>query len=721
MMSGGLSELWRRRVFRSAALYIAVAWGLTETLGFLLPALRFPEWTVTVVALLFVVGFPVAMFLAWMFDVGPDGIRRTSPTSLRGGFTLVLSTGLLITATAGLFWLIYPEGPEHNNYPTFPAPPSEKSLAVLPFQNFGLDVTDQYIGDGLAEELLTLLANTGDLRVAARTSSFAFQDKLDDIRTIGRQLNVSKVLEGSIRRDGGKIRVTAQLINVNDGYHLWAETYEGEMNDLFEIQDEIAAAVANALEAQMLAAEERPVRHPARDIRAYELYMLGRYQWNRRLPETLSLAIDYFRQAIDLDPSYALAYSGMADTYILLNDYADLPLDEAAPKAIAAAHKAIELDDRLAEAHASLGLTAFFAQDFTIASYALTQAIELNPNYAMAHLWLGKIDQDLGNFDQALESHYEAWQLDPLSQAINNNMGVDLVWMGQFQEAAKYYRRSIELEPDHPNAYWGMGAANKNAGALEEGIRWYKEAHARDPQNLLYLREIALAFLNIGDDAEADEWLQRAVSIDPDSDWVSYTKNFFFIARGEIDDYVAYRKVLAESRPDDPWATAELARAHLYAGDPELARDLYESLLENGSEFVMFNRWNFIFGYSPGANLALAYKLLGDDDAKEQIIAKTHDHMEELRSHGMRLPGMLHVEALLSAIEGNDTEALTRLRDAISVGWRSYRFTEAHPAFETIRENEAFGALLKRMQKPRRSLASAAFDVRDADWTRSSI
>jgi TolB-like protein len=329
-----LAELKRRKVYRVAVVYAVVAfviWGAAEQL---VPGLALPPWVFRLIVLLTILGFPIALVLAWAFEITPDGVRRTEPVRAESA-EAPSSPPLAVTHDV-----------------------ERRSIAVLPFANMSDDPENEYFSDGMTEEIINALTQLEDLRVAARTSCFAFKGKPADIGEIGAKLKVATVLEGSVRKAGTRLRITAQLVNVADGYHLWSERYDREMEDVFAIQEDIARAIADRLQVTLAGgAGERLVKPPTKSLEAYDLYLKGRYFVNRIVEvagEGPRKGIDFFEQALALDPGYALAHAGIADAYSFLGSTVLRP-KEALPKAREAAMRALELDDTLAETHCALG------------------------------------------------------------------------------------------------------------------------------------------------------------------------------------------------------------------------------------------------------------------------------------------------------------------------------------------------------------------------------
>ncbi len=327
---------------------------------------------------------------------------------------------------------------------------TQKSIAVLPFANISADAENEYFCDGLAEELLNALAKIKNLKVAARTSAFSFKNRNVDVSEIGNILSVKTILEGSVRRAGNRLRISVQLINAADGFHLWSKRYDGEMKDVFDLQDEITLAVIDELKVKFLSEEKAALRNRyAENIEAYQLYLKGRFHYLKLRPDEIQKGISYFEQAIALDPNYALAYVGLAQAFQTLPLAAELPASEFSPKAKAAALRAIEIDDNLAEAHGVLGWLLFwFDWDWKTAEVECRRAIKLDPNSADAHEAYAHILSNIGRHDESLAEIKLARELDPLNLRVNALEGQFLLHAGKPDEALSRLHKTIELEPN---------------------------------------------------------------------------------------------------------------------------------------------------------------------------------------------------------------------------------------------------------------------------------
>ena len=336
----------------------------------------------------------------------------------------------------------------------------------------------EYFCDGMAEELINALTKVRELRVAARTSSFQFKGKSEDICEIAKKLRVGSVLEGSVRRAGERLRVTAQLVKAEDGYHLWSETYERQLEDVFAIQDEISRSIVDTLRLTLLGEEgPRLVRASTRSPEAYDWYLRGRYYWDQRYEVGLETALKYFQQAVEIDPEYALAYRGIADCYTILGIFGYLRPNEALPRAMGAALRALELDEGLSEGHASLGFVHFWnGWDWEAAEKEYARAIELNPNNAEVHAWYAVLCDAQGRFEEALEHAVTARRLDPLHPFFAVQLGSVKVLTGDFESAIRQYEEVVEREPGYLLALFLLSYTYSVAGRHNDAVRMAERA-----------------------------------------------------------------------------------------------------------------------------------------------------------------------------------------------------------------------------------------------------
>jgi TolB-like protein/Tfp pilus assembly protein PilF len=387
-----------------------------------------------------------------------------------------------------------------------------RRIAVLPFANISPDSGDEYFADGMTEELISAISKIPELTVISRTSVMKYKGGHKGIEEIRPELKVGTVLEGSVRKAGTKVRISVQLIDENTEGHLWAENYNRELQDVFDVQSDIAHKVADSLKIRLLAKDTRRVeKAPTANMEAYTLYLKGRYFWNERTLDGLNKAIRYFEAAIKGDPQYALAYAGLADCYIILENWNFLRPEEALPKAMEYSKKALEIDDMLAEAHTSM---AALLWDWDRAESEFRRAIELNPNYATAHHWYGHGFLELHKrYDEAITEISKAQQLDPLSSIIATNLGDALFFAGRVGEAIDQYRQVLQTDPNFAYAHTRLGIALIATSAFEEAIAEVEKSWGLSQENIETKTTLAYAYFAAGKAEDAEKTLEEIAEI----------------------------------------------------------------------------------------------------------------------------------------------------------------------------------------------------------------
>jgi eukaryotic-like serine/threonine-protein kinase len=416
-----------------------------------------------------------------------------------------------------------------------PAGAKHQSIVVLPFTNMSSDPENEFFVDGITEEIINALAQIEDLRVVARTSAFSFKGKHVDLRTLGECLNVTTVLEGSVRRSGNRLRIMAQLINVTDGYHLWSERYDRELQDIFEVQDEIAKTIADRLKVTLGAGKQKPqARGGTKNLEAYQLYLKGRFHWNKRTPDGLQKAIGYFQEVVEKDPAYALAYAGLADTYNLASFLNVFPPGEVMPKAKTAAAKALEIDDGLAEAHVSLGYASFtYDWDWTAAGGHFEQALAVNPSYVRNHSFYPLYLSSLGRFDEALAMAKSVLDLDPASPAGSHVLAVQLYLARQFDQAIQQSHKTLEMDPHYAVAYAVLGQAYASRGLYREALPDLDKYLALSRGGAAALALLGYTHARLGDRNEALRMLEELSALAKRS---FVTAFFFALVSAGLED-----------------------------------------------------------------------------------------------------------------------------------------------------------------------------------------
>lgn len=451
------TELSRRNVFRVAAAYTVTAWLVAQVAELALDSFGTPDWVIKTLLLFLALGLPIAVIFAWAYEMTPEGLKRekdvdrtASITDQTGKKINYLIIGVL--ATALVISLVTHSSRDEPASSTVRsesvAETNERSIAVLPFVNMSDDPENEYFSDGISEELLNVLVKVDGLRVASRTSSFSFKGKDTPIPAIAEALKVGHVLEGSVRKAGDTVRITAQLIDVETDRHLWSETYDRKLEDIFVIQDEIAAHIVDALKIALGAGEvvETPSK-PTEDLGAYEAYLKGRYLWQQRGEESIRKAIELFTQATETDPQFARAWASLAAAHITLPTYANVGADEHYRLALDHANRALEIDPGIAEAHAVLGDVSrvFERNDPMTISAHYRKAVELGPKVPTGYLWYAEFLLGAGRINAAEENIKRAIALDPLHPGTLSIAGYIYEALGAFDKAEMYYRSAADL------------------------------------------------------------------------------------------------------------------------------------------------------------------------------------------------------------------------------------------------------------------------------------
>jgi len=506
------TELKRRNVYKVAVAYAVVAWLLMQVASQIFPFFEIPNWAVRLVVLLLIIGFPVALILAWAFELTPEGIKRTESAdaaqahSRGSAWIYIIAIGAALSV--GLFFLgRYTGWRKQTESAELPA----KSIAVLPFENLSHDPDNAYFAEGVRDELLARLSKVGGLKVISIRSTNQIAGLLNDLPEIARKFGVANVLEGRVQRSTDQVRVNVQLIRAENDAHLWADTFDRKLTGIFAVESEIARAIAGTLQAKLTGSEQNAIAaRPTENTEAYQLYLKGRFFWNKRTAENLKKAAGYFNQAIVADPRYALAYVGLADTYVIMPFYGAGAPEDCYPKAKAAAKKALELNDTLPEAHTSLAYVLHvYDLDFDGSEREFQRAIELNPNYATAHHWYGiELLPSLGRFDQAIRELKRALELDPLSLPINGALGRTYYFARRYDEAIEQLRKTLEMDPSFYYAHWNLGSALVASGAMSAAIEEYQKARALSDDPLV-LGLLARAYAASGNTMEAEKILTQ--------------------------------------------------------------------------------------------------------------------------------------------------------------------------------------------------------------------
>jgi TolB-like protein/Tfp pilus assembly protein PilF len=580
-------ELKRRNVFKVGVAYIVAAWLLMQLTEVLVGLLGLPEAAGKFIVLLLMIGFIPAIIFAWAFEMTPEGLKRekeidrsqsiTRQTGRKLDYTII---GMLVLVAGYFIWesrfserLNEQTATDVAQSAAEPAEPvadansSDNSIAVLPFADMSQDKDQEYFTDGLSEELLNLLAKIPELRVAARTSSFQFKDQTGDIADIAKQLKVENILEGSVRKAGNRVRITAQLIKAENGYHLWSETWDRTLDDVFAIQDEISAAVVDALKITLLG--EAP-KVTETNPEAYALYLRGKFLFNQRTPEAWLKAEEAFEKSIEIDPSYAAAWAGLSEVQNFRAGFGQTDLDAGMKSALQSVGKALELDPQLGLGWANLAvLHSIYEWDYDAAGDAIRKALELEPNNATVLYKAGDQAKFVGRFDEAEDFYRKAIGLDPVNTFLYNAIQGTLVVANRLDEAEEYARDLINLNFQSSASHANLSYIMMVRGQLEEALAEI-ELETDD-----IWRDYGLVHVHhaMGNHQEADRILARFITANQEA-WAFQVADLYAF-RGESDlafDWL--ERALQQRDPGFSWILSDIDLRSLH-DDPR-----WEPLLE---------------------------------------------------------------------------------------------------------------------------------------------
>ena len=548
-------ELKRRNVYKVAVAYAIVGWLLVQIATQVFPFLEIPTWVIRLVIALVAIGFPIALIVAWAFEITPEGIKRTEVADAQGEHShrgaWIYIAAVAVALSLSLFFIGRYTARENRGTPGADLP--AKSIAVLPFDNLSRDPDNAFFAEGEQDEILTRLAKVADLKVIARTSTQKFKSSPENLSEIAKQLGVLNILEGSVQKATDQVRVNVQLINATTNAHLWAEIYDRKLTDIFAVESDIAKTIADTLQAKLTGTERSAMSHaPTEDPLAHELYLKGRHFWGLR-GDNLPRAIEFYNQAIARDPNYALAYAGLGETYILLPYYLGADPKDARAKARAATLKALELNPNLAEAHNAMGKIAYTVDvDLQRAIREHQRAIELSPNLASAHHWMSNGPlSGLGRLDEAIAEGERSVELDPLSAINLVDLADTYLYARRFKEADAVIKKALEIDPGFAYAHWIYGILLQVNGDLEGARTQYATARARenDAQAIALRAQLGA---KMGRREEAVQALATLEELGKRQYVEAYYRALLYISLGQKDQAVsALEQSYAERDGDD--------------------------------------------------------------------------------------------------------------------------------------------------------------------------
>ncbi|MCH7893317.1 MAG: tetratricopeptide repeat protein [Proteobacteria bacterium] len=709
-MSGSfIQELKRRNVFRVAAIYVIVSWLLMQIGDVMFPALHLPEWTTTMLVAFLLLGFPIAVILAWAYEVTPAGVKRTK--DIEPGESVTHITGrkidfiIIAVLAVAVVFLIAKVWFEDDTAPPGIASIPDKSIAVLPFANISAaEENAEFFAAGVHDELLTLLSRIGGIKVISRTSVENLDDGLG-IPEIGALLGVATVLEGQVQRAGNRLRIHVQLIDALKEDHLWATTYDRELTaeNVFEVQSDIAKTIADALHVQLSESDEALLEAvPTENTQALNRYLLGRQLSFRGTFESLRRAERYYKEATELDPGYAQAWAAIAYNRNQMLLTGSIDAQEYIAVAEPAISRALELDDRLPEAQAQLAVLHWRSGDFTVAEASFKSALERFPGDSTTLLAYGRFLRMTGRPFEAIPVLEKALQNDPLSVQILSNLGKSAMYIGYPEKSIEYSKQILEIDPSSPSGYTGLLQAYVWMGRYDLQWPWIIKVLTVDPGDFEAWAHVGLDANELGDADLADRYLNRALELGPMEPATLKCIALVLSQRGQYDEALAVARKALAADLDNRWGSDQVflrlvrddalrtgsfdeALTWYRARHPELFRDGLEITIDN---------------VNAAADLALLLQRAGEADNADTLIDAGLTWYRETQVPGVHgyLTNIIDVELL--ALNAEKNAALETLHEAIDAGWRfSWIWHMSNENLSSLKDESEFHAIIAQLEE----------------------
>jgi TolB-like protein/thioredoxin-like negative regulator of GroEL len=687
-------ELKRRNVVRVGLAYAVVSWVVLQIIDVITPIFALPVWAPKLVFIMLAVGAIPALIFAWAFEITPEGLKKEADVDRSRSVAGATGRKLNYVIVAALVFAVVLLLAERQFVDRSDAPSltedtvaevsEAKSIAVLPFVNMTSDPEQEYFSDGISEEILNSLAAVQELKVAGRTSSFAFKGKNEDLRLIGDALGVTHILEGSVRKAGDQVRITAQLIQVDNGFHLWSETYDRQLVDVFAIQDEISAEILKQLRLRLLNDSAVVAEADRTNPQAYELYLKARQRIYGRVGSEIELAVKELDKVIALDPQYAPAYAqrGIATMLLSEEQYGSLPVKEAHRRGKRFVDQALELNPSLAYGWAARGL--YLSDESANAEEAidaLMKALEINPNLIDASNWLNNTLRDVGDMRGALEVITELVERDPFYRPAFGNAIQQFNSFGQTEKADELLQRMAGLDPDSPDILLGRSINYLFSGKLGESLQVMEERLA-----LGSMSGVAKGYLSIG--LIGTQQYQRALD---EGDRFRTVVPLYELGREE-EAYTLARSFAADGYPQDLF--------YLYLRDNR-EQALVDYVEERWPSVEVFAEENVgdEYRYDAISNLALAYQRLGNQQRFSASVATLDRHNSKMLEQGVTNGAFSVSVAFQQAMQGDVDAAFEQLQAAVEKGFSLPGVpTDLEPHFQLLADDPRYAGIEETMR-----------------------
>ena len=717
-----IQELKRRNVFKVGIAYVIVGWLILQAGEVLAPALHLPEWVNSALAFFLLLGFPLALFFAWAFEMTPEGIKkernvdRSKSIAQQTGQKINLTIIGLLVVTLGYFaydkFMVQPQNLTPSAVVGTEAEEASedqfKTIAVLPFVNMSDDSSNEYFSDGLTEELLNILAKIKELRVAGRTSSFAFKDQNDDLRVIGEKLGVKSILEGSVRKDssGTRVRITVQLINVEDGYHLWSETYDRELKDIFAIQDDIAHEVALALRVTLLGEDEVRLEQVASTpINAYDLYLQGLQGLRLGGFEPLNRSVGHFQQALALDAAYTPAKLGLINTWSRLAQTGAITRSEAIRQGLPPLETILSNQPDNSEAHIQLALLRDFEGNGEAAERAFITALELDPRNAGGLQEYGRFLFDIGQTDRGMQLIDAAVEIEPYDVSVLWDQAQTNAIMQNLEVALSSSKRIRKIEPDSPLGYYGDANAHFHTGNMAQTLKEFTQAIERDPDDYEMLSAMAQFRTMLSDVEQAAQWQHRADAKGAGQPMPIFSRIMIYEYREQHELAQNLAEQVLDRKIEDRYGSQNGFRNYLTfeavrTGNYQTALKYYRELFPWAFETMLQSpdiEKNEVLDIIQLAGLLKLAEPMSDRSEQLLLIAD-----QNVSNYSPRY-GLWFLElnkASIAVIRGDNDKAIDWLNEAWDKKWRFFwRYdVQSNAVFKPLANEPDFQALISRFE-----------------------
>lgn len=699
-----LHELRRRGLVATLALYVVGAWVVLQAAALAFPGLDVPDAAIRYVWIGAVALFPVAILFGWCFQLTSGGLRRHTAgedAPLRSGDYWVVST-LAVVSLVIVFAVVRvvldTRMPAGSVAPVAEAP--EHSIAVLPFANMTEDDDNEYFSDGISEQLLNELARIPGLHVAARTSAFYYKGRNEIIQDVGRELGVRHVLEGSVRRSGDRLAITAQLIDAANGYHLWSEVYEREVDDVLVIQDEIARSIADTLKVRMLAAERIPHSDLGpRGAEAYDLFLRGLAIQQAPGPERYDKALEFYRRAVALSPDFTAAHNEIAYCYLMKPYSGEMSFADAIEAAEPYIQRALELEPDSADVVATQALSRSMSRDFQESDRLFQKAVRLNPNYFEARLHYGLSLVYQGRLKEASTAYLHAQSLDPMNATLNANLGALLMLMGRLDDGLSFTEKALSIEPGKSSTLQMVVHWLSEYGRLAEAVQRGRALLRETPGNAGVRSTLVRAYVRLEMIDEAATHLEEIWQMSPDIGRNAWASDYYYMATNDAAGYMEFADrvfQLVDASPGEDLSSFEKSyvfwygKALLLQRRDQEAADIFSWAL-GGDEGIARITYDGI-GYLK--YLAKAYRRIGRDDEARELLEHARELVLTARDNGWSTPVLFVRLAEIEALLGEIDSALQNLNTAIDKGFRDLPWLRYNVFFEDLQEH----AEMRRLQ-----------------------